>query len=141
MKVESYLKGKVFYMNQKTEWGLFIARIILGGIMFAHGVQKFMMMDMMVKMFAEGFGLPGFLAYVVAIVEVLGGAALILGLFVEISAIAIGLLMIGAMLTVKLPMVGFFGNGKMPGYELDLALLALSIVLALTGSKKMAISK
>jgi putative oxidoreductase len=80
-------------MTQKTEWGLFIARIILGGIMLAHGIQKFMMLDMMVKMFAEGFGLPGFLAYVVAIVEVLGGAALILGLFVKISAVAIGLLM------------------------------------------------
>jgi putative oxidoreductase len=128
-------------MNQKAEWGLFIARIILGGIMLAHGIQKFMMMGMMTTMFADGFGLPSFLAYVVAIIEVVGGAALIVGVFVKISAIAIGLVMIGAMVTVKLPMVGFFGNGQMPGYELDLALLALSIVLALTGSRKLALAK
>jgi putative oxidoreductase len=128
-------------MNQKTEWGIFFARIILGGIMFAHGLQKFMMMDMMTNMFADGFGLPSFLAYVVATIEVVGGAALIIGIFVKTSAIAIGLVMIGAMVTVKLPMVGFFGNGQMPGYELDLALLALSIVLALTGSRKLALSK
>jgi putative oxidoreductase len=131
-------------LSQKAEWGLLVARIVLGVVMLAHGLQKFMMMDGMVKMFSEGFGLPGFLAYVTAIIETVGGAALILGVFVEVSAIAIGLLMIGATLTVKMPMgLGLFGNMEkmpMPGYELDLAILGLSVVLALMGSRKWALS-
>lgn len=130
-------------MNNNVAWSALVARVVLGIIMLAHGIQKFMMMDGMVKMFSEGMGLPGFLAYVVAIVEVLAGAALILGIAARISAAAIGLIMIGAILIVKLPMTGFFGNPNvpMPGYEFDLALLALAISVALTGAGKWAIIK
>jgi len=42
--------------------------------------------------------------------------------------------MVGAILLVKLA-AGFAGNGQMPGYELDLAFLAMAIYLALNGSR------
>lgn len=127
-------------MTGRVEWGLLLGRLILGGTMLAHGIQKFTMMDMMVTMFSENFGLPSFLAYGTAIVETVAGLALILGLFVELSAILLGIVMLGAIFTVKIPMVGFFGNGQMPGYELDLALLALAIILTVAGSRQFALS-
>lgn len=128
-------------MTKRVEWGLFIARIVLGVVMFANGVQKFMMMDGVVQMFTQNFGLPGFLAYVTAIIEAVAGFTLLIGVFTELSAALLGLILLGAIITVKLPMVGFFGNGQMPGYEFDLALLALSSLLTLSGSRIFTLSK
>ncbi|MFC0523259.1 DoxX family protein [Pontibacillus salicampi] len=128
-------------MNEKqVEFGLFIARLVLGSIMLIHGIQKWMNLDMVTGMFQDMMGLPGALAIVVAIVETVAGLSLILGLFVKLSSALLGLIMIGAMVTVKIPMVGFFGNGEMAGWEFDVSLLALSIVLTLSGSRLMAIT-
>lgn len=126
-------------VNKQMEMGLLIGRVILGVIMLAHGIQKFMNMEMVVGMFKDMMGLPGFLAYFTATVETVAGLALIIGLFVRVSAALLGLIMVGAMATVKIPMVGFFGNGQMAGWEFDLALLGLSVVLTLSGSRMLAI--
>ncbi|WP_335872429.1 DoxX family protein [Bacillus sp. 2205SS5-2] len=126
-------------MSNKTEIGLLLARVVLGAIMLTHGIDKFMNMDMVVGMFTDMFELPAFLAYVTAIIEVVAGISLILGLFVEISAALLGLVMMGAMVTVKFQL-GFFGNGQMAGWELDLALLGLAFVLTFGGSRLFALS-
>jgi putative oxidoreductase len=118
----------------KTEWGLLLGRVVLGIIMLAHGLQKLSALGQVAQMFAHQMGLPGPLAYVVAVVETGSGLLLILGLWVEIASVAVGVVMVGAIATVKWK-VGFFG-----GYELDLALLGLSLVLALSGSRKWALS-
>ena len=52
----------------------------------------------------------------------------------------IELLMMGATLKVKLA-VGFLGNGEMAGYELDLALLAMAVFIAINGSKMLALDQ
>ncbi|KGX91375.1 oxidoreductase [Pontibacillus halophilus JSM 076056 = DSM 19796] len=127
--------------TKQVEWGLFVGRLVLGAIMFAHGVQKLMNMGGTVNMFQDMLGLPGFLAYMTAGIEVLAGLAVILGLYTRISSLLLGFVMVGAIVTVKLPMVGFFGNGQMAGWELDLALLGLSVVLTLSGSRFLAITK
>ncbi|MDP4552880.1 DoxX family protein [Alkalihalobacillus macyae] len=122
-------------MNQKAvSYGLLVARVVLGIIMLAHGIQKWMGIEGVVGMFEDMIGLPGFLAYVTAAVELVGGLALIIGFKVRIASILIGIIMIGAIVTVKIPMVGFFGNGQMAGWEYDLSLLALAVLLSLSGS-------
>lgn len=127
-------------MSQKqVEYGLLVARVVLGVIMLAHGLQKWLGIEGVVGMFKDMLGLPGFLAYFTATAELVAGAALILGIVVRISAILIGIIMVGAIVTVKIPMVGFFGNGQMSGVEFDLSLLALSVLLALTGSRLFAV--
>jgi putative oxidoreductase len=70
----------------------------------------------------------------VALLEVIGGIALVVGLGTRIVASLFALLMVGAILKVKLA-VGFLGDGQMAGYELDLAFLAMSVVIAINGSK------
>ncbi|TKD72174.1 DoxX family protein [Pseudalkalibacillus hwajinpoensis] len=122
-------------MNQKAVgYGLLIARVVLGIIMLAHGIQKWMGIEGVVGMFQDMIGLPGFLAYIIAAIELIGGLALIVGLKVRIASILIGIIMIGAIVIVKIPMVGFFGNGQMAGWEYDLSLLALAVLLSLSGS-------
>ncbi|MFQ6732652.1 DoxX family protein [Virgibacillus tibetensis] len=83
------------------------------------------MVELQIRKF-NSLGIPGFLSYAVAIIEVVGGIALILGIGTKIIALLFALIMIGAIITARLP-AGFLGNGQMAGYELELALLAMSI--------------
>lgn len=85
--------------------------------------------------YLEKIGQPAWLAYFTAIVEAAGGAALILGVFVVPSAIILGLTMLGAIVLAKLQM------GLIGGFEFPLSLLGLSIILAVTGSRKFSIAE
>ena len=121
---------------------LFLLRIVLGVVFFAHGAQK-------VFGWFGGYGLTGTvgyfknvvhvptpLAYLGPFVEFLGGIALILGLFTKFAALGIFIMMLVATLKVHLPM-GFFlngkGDGKGQGYEFTLTLAVISLVLVLLG--------
>ncbi|MFB7813201.1 DoxX family protein [Paenibacillus chitinolyticus] len=125
-------------MNGKTEIGLLIVRLVLGVTFLVHGLDKFQSGLGNIAGWFESIGLPGFLAYVTAVIETVGGAAIILGLGTRIAAALFGVLMIGAMFSVKFS-AGFTGNGQSAGFELDLALFALSLLLVLTGSRYLAV--
>jgi putative oxidoreductase len=121
-------------MVLKHEIGALILRVVLGITFFIHGFVKFQGgIENQVAWFSS-IGLPGFLAYVVAIIELVGGFALIIGFGTKIISVLISFLMIGATLKVKLSL-GFLGNGQMAGYELDVVLLAMAVYLAINGSK------
>jgi uncharacterized membrane protein YphA (DoxX/SURF4 family) len=120
-------------MVNKYEVGTFILRVVLGLIFFVHGLVKFQGgIENTVGWFSS-IGLPGFLAYGVALLEVVGGIALVLGLFSRVVSGLLALMMVGAIFKVKLA-VGFLGNGQMAGYELDLAFLAMAVFITLNGS-------
>ncbi|SDJ53428.1 DoxX family protein [Salimicrobium halophilum] len=121
-------------MNKKVEWGLLVGRVVLGVIMLAHGIQKAGAMDNTIAMF-DKIGQPAWLAYITVLIEGVGGLFLILGMFVVPSAILLGLTMAGAIVMAKLPM------GLIGGFEFPLSLLALSLILAATGSRKLALSE
>lgn len=127
-------------MHMKNEIGALILRVTLGIIFLVHGLGKFQGGIENVAGWFSSIGLPGFLAYAVAIIELVGGIALILGLGTRIVSALLALIMIGAIFTVKLS-VGFMGNGEMAGYEFDLALLAMSIYLTVAGSKMLAVDE
>jgi putative oxidoreductase len=127
-------------MEMKNQIGALIIRVTLGVLFFVHGLVKFQGgIDNIVGWF-ESIGLPGFLAYGVALLELIGGIALILGFATRIISALYAVLMIGAILKVKLS-VGLLGNGQMAGYELDLAFLAMAIFLVVTDSKLLSISQ
>ena len=121
-------------MVSKYEWSALILRVVLGVAFFVHGLAKFQGGIENIVGWFESIGLPGFLAYGVALLEAAGGIALIVGLGTRIVSALFALLMIGAILKVKLA-AGFLGNGQSAGYELDLAFLAMAASLAITGSK------
>ena len=120
----------------KHEIGALLLRVVVGITFFVHGLQKFQGGIANVAGWFESIGLPGFLAYIVASIEVVGGIALIVGLFSNIVAFLFVFVMIGAILKVKLQ--GGFTGGD--GYEFDLALLAMSGYLTIAGSKLYAVS-
>lgn len=117
-------------MQTVTKLGLTLLRVFLGYTFFIHGLDKFQGGIENTVLFFESLGLPGFSAYVIAIIELVGGALMILGLGTRVVAVLFAVIMVGAIATAKLGL-GFLGNGQMAGYELDLALLVISIYLAL----------
>jgi uncharacterized membrane protein YphA (DoxX/SURF4 family) len=120
-------------MKNNVEIGSFILRVVLGITFFIHGLSKFQGGIENTAGWFASIGLPSFLAYLVAAIELAGGIALIIGLGTRIVAALLAIIMLGAILKVKLG-AGFLGNGQGGGYELDLVLMAISVFLALNGS-------
>jgi putative oxidoreductase len=125
-------------MVRKDEWGLSLLRVFLGITFLVHGVDKFQGGIANTAGFFESLGLPGFAAYIVASIELIGGIAMILGLGTRVVAALFAIILAVATIKVKLA-VGFLGNGQMAGYELDLALLVISVYIALKGKSMLAI--
>lgn len=127
-------------MENKYEIGALILRVVLGITFFVHGFVKFQGGIENTAGWFTSIGLPGFLATVVAVIELAGGIALVLGLFSRFVSALFLLLMAGAIIKVKMA-GGFLGNGQGAGYELDLALLAMAAAITITGSKLLALDK
>jgi len=108
-----------------------IMRIVLGIIFLAHGIAKFQTGLGNTSGWFASMGLPYFLGYLVAYLELLGGIALIAGLFARVAAAALALVLLGAIFSVKLS-AGLLGGGEAAGYELDLALLSMCLYFLLS---------
>ncbi|MCE5170334.1 DoxX family protein [Paenibacillus profundus] len=121
------------FANKGT--GSLIIRLVLGIIFFVHGLQKFQGGIENTSGFFDSVGIPGFMAYVVAAIELVGGICLVLGLGTRIVSGAFFIIMLGAVATVKWSM-GFVG-----GYELDVALMAMSLHLLVSGSSLLSLDR
>ncbi|MFC4023350.1 DoxX family protein [Oceanobacillus longus] len=124
----------------KSEVGTVILRIVLGLTFFIHGLDKFQGGISNTVGYFDSLGIPGFLAYAVALIELIGGIAIILGIGTKFVALLFAVVMVGAIFTAKLP-AGFLGNGQGAGYELDLALLAISIYLILADRNPLSLDR
>ncbi|SFE99221.1 DoxX family protein [Alteribacillus iranensis] len=119
----------------KQDTGTFILRVVLGIIFFIHGLDKFQAGIGNTVGFFDSIGIPGFLAYIVAVIELVGGLAMILGIGTKIVGSLFAIIMVGAIFTAKLS-AGFLG-----GYELDLALLAMSLYVVLSNNTALSLGK
>ncbi|WP_454193313.1 DoxX family protein [Paenibacillus sp. Marseille-Q7038] len=105
-----------------------IMRVVFGILFLAHGMDKFNTGLGNVAGWFDSINIPGFLAYIVGPVELIGGILLILGLFTRYVSAILFVILLGAVLTAKL------SAGLLNGYELDLSfmLIALYLVVAET---------
>ncbi|WP_322923096.1 DoxX family protein [Paenibacillus campi] len=110
-----------------------IMRVVLGILFLAHGISKFQMGLAGVSGWFQSVGIPGFLAYVVSPIELVGGILLIIGLFTRYVSVLLIIVLLGAIFTVKLS-AGLMGNGQMAGYELDLAFILVALYLAVSNN-------
>lgn len=117
---------------QRMALGLTILRLVVGAVFIVHGAQKFFVFGIggVTAAFAQmHIPLPMIAAPVVAIVEFVGGIALVVGLFTRVAAILLAIDMVGAIVFVH-GRNGFF----LPmGFEYALTLLAVFVALAVAG--------
>jgi uncharacterized membrane protein YphA (DoxX/SURF4 family) len=115
-------------------------RIVLGILFLAHGISKFQMGLGNVEAWFDSMGLPGFLAYIVAFLELIGGILLIIGLFTRYVSVLFIIMLLGAIFTMKLS-AGLLGNNQMAGYELDLAFMLVAIYLSISDPTPLSIDR
>jgi putative oxidoreductase len=111
-----------------------LLRLGIGVVMTYHGIDKFRGGLSGVEEMFTMWGVPaaGIAAPVVALVEVVAGSMLILGIGTRIAATALAGVLVGAILYVKIDL-GLVSSGPMPGAELDIALLSGLVALVLIG--------
>jgi len=121
-----------------NEWAPVFLRLILGIAFIAHGWSKWQNIDGVIGFFGS-LGIPASFAYIVAFVELVGGIAILLGIFTRYAAALIAIVMAVATILVK-SKAGFIAKSGC-GAELDLAFLAIAIVLVILGPGKMSLEK
>lgn len=129
--------------SKSRDIAIFILRLCLGIIFVAHGLQKVFGLfggpgiEGFAKMVAGVGANPAlFWAWAVAIVELLGGIFLILGILPRLSAAAIGAIMIVAIVAIH-GGKGFFMSAG--GFEYQLLILGVCLSIVLTGAGKISL--
>ena len=128
-------------MSKQTTYvpyGAALLRITLGLILLAHALLKLLVFTLpgTVSFFA-GQGFPGWLAYPVVFVELVGGAALIVGFEARLVALAVLPVLLGA-LTVHAGN-GWLFTAPKGGWEYPALLAVIAVIVALLGDGALAL--
>jgi putative oxidoreductase len=126
-----------------------VLRLALGIVMFPHGAQKLLGwfggrgFYGNIELFHQ-LGFSTTLAVLVTIGEFFGGLGLIVGLLSRVAAAGIGVIMVGAVLTVN-GQYGFFmnwaGNQTREGFEFHILAVGLAIGILILGGGKWSIDR
>jgi putative oxidoreductase len=126
--------------NTSSNHGAFLTRITLGSILLAHGALKIFVFTIPGTVgFFGSLGLPAIVAYLTIFGEVIGGAALILGVYPRLVALLSLPILLGAAWVHS-------GNGWLfsnegGGWEFPILLIILATVVAIQGAGSFAINK
>jgi putative oxidoreductase len=118
------------YWFNKT-LGMFFIRAATGLIFIMHGWMKIQNLSAMNGFFTNKLGLPPGTATFIALVELIGGLMLILGVWARVAGVVLGIEMLVAIF-LTLPTNTAFG-----GHELEIMLMAASFSIALTGTGRL----
>jgi putative oxidoreductase len=119
-------------VSPSTNFGITLLRVSLGVMWIAHALLKLFVFTLPgTAQFFTSIGFPGFLAYPVFAVELLGGLALLLGIYARQVALALVPVMAVAA-WVHLPN-GWVHTSPGGGWEYPVFLIVASIALWLLG--------
>jgi putative oxidoreductase len=116
---------------------LLLARVVVGFVFIVHGWEKFADIGGTVAYFKSvDVPLPGVTTVVLAILELVGGVALVLGILLPVFGTLLMLDMLGAIVFVH-GSKGFYVSKD--GYEFVLTLAAASLAIAFSGGGALAV--
>lgn len=122
-------------LNALRPVGLLLVRVVVGGILMAHGFPKLFDNAMYLERFSQ-MGFPAWAVYAAGAVEFFGGLLLVVGLFTRIAAFLIAGEFFVAFVRVhwqaaERGLFGFLGRG---GDEYPLVLSVLAFLLLTVGA-------
>jgi len=119
--------------TRTAPYAALVLRVSLGILFLAHaGLKLFVFTPAGTAQFFGNLGLPPFLAYLTIAAEIVGAAALILGFYSRIIAVALIPILLGAIFTVHGP-AGFFFSNPNGGWEFLALWIVGLIAVALLG--------
>jgi putative oxidoreductase len=119
--------------TRTAPYGALLLRLSLGGLFLAHaGLKLLVFTPAGTAKFFASVGLPPALAYVTIAAEIVGGIALILGVWTRVVAIAVTPILLGAIVAVH-GSAGFFFDSPTGGWEYPAFWIVALIVQALLG--------
>lgn len=127
-------------VSSSTQLGIAVLRVSLGVMWLAHALLKLLIFTLPgTAQYFESIGFPGFLAYPVFAAELLGGIALLLGMYARQAALALVPVMVVAA-WVHAPN-GWAHTSTGGGWEYPVFLIAASIALWLLGDGAAALKR
>lgn len=117
--------------------GLLLIRIAVGIIFIHAGWGKVTGIEGTQGFFGNiGIPAPALMAWFVALLELIGGIMVLVGVKIRIPAVLLAITMLVAILTTKLG-----GDDPFRAMRLDLVLMLASVALALTGPGRLSVLK
>lgn len=117
-------------LHELVHFGL---RITIGVLFIVHSIGKF---DPSSKGFFSSVGLPVEMAFLIGLLELIGGIFLVAGILSRISGSLLAIEMLLVMLYIK-KLQAFSGKG---GVELDLIVFAILLTVIVLGPGKVSLS-
>ena len=130
--------------ESNRDYSIVIIRSFLGVVFLLHGLQKFGylggpgIVGFAVMLKKMGFTLELFFSYLVGIVELTGGVAILSGFLTRYASIALAIDMIIAVFMIHLNNGFFFQNG---GYEYPLILFLICIMFVYHGAGRFSVER
>jgi putative oxidoreductase len=119
--------------NRGAPYAALLLRLVSGVLFLAHaGLKIFVFTPAGTAKFFGSIGLPEGLAYVIIVIEVIGGLALILGVYARAVAVILAIELLGTIVTVH-GANGFWFTSANGGWEYPAFWAATLIALALLG--------
>lgn len=119
------------------DWGLLLLRVGVAIVFLAHGLPKIKDVSQVAGFFKQAnIPLAGVMAWVVALLETVGPALLVLGLGTRVIGLALAFTMAVATKTVKIDMLKTKFSG---GWEFEFILGVAALALAFTGAGALSI--
>lgn len=113
-------------LSAYSDWGLLALRLALGGLFLAHGLPKLS-------------GKSGGFMQLIGVIETVAALSVLLGLFIQLGAIGIAVVMIGATYKKKFEWHMPYSSTEKMAWEVDLVLLGAALVLLTQGAGRIAL--
>jgi putative oxidoreductase len=134
------IRKLIFTDNSRTT---ILIRLIVGIVFLSEGIQKFLFPALGATRFANiGFAHPEFVAAFTGSFEILCGTMVLLGFLTRFASIPLIIIMLVAIITTKISILGNDGFWKMMHESrTDLSMLTGSIFLLISGAGKWSVDR
>jgi putative oxidoreductase len=119
----------LFELIHYSDISFLALRLVVAGIFIYHALPKLKGSTMM----AQAMGMPAVMIFMLGGIELLSSLGLIFGIFIQLAAFLLVMVMVGAIYFKIIKWHVPFGAMDKTGWEFDLILLAANIIIMVNG--------